>query len=53
MFRPILRPASGYFVLALWETTSGSMLRSYHLLGKVCVEWVEHIILYSYNCAGL
>jgi len=27
MFRPTLRPSSGYFVLALWETTSGSILR--------------------------
>ena len=46
MFPPTLRPSSGYFVLALWETTSGSMLRSHHLLGKVCAEWVEHIAYY-------
>ena len=43
MFQSTLRPSSGYSVLALWETASGSMLRSHHLLGKVCAEWVEHI----------
>ena len=46
MFQPTLRPSSGYFVLTLWKTTSGSMLTFHHLLGKVCAEWVEHIIYY-------
>ena len=48
MFRPNLRPSSGYFLLALWETTSGSMLRSHHLLGKVCAVKVVHNIYYIF-----